>query len=64
MSVTDIKVVDASALAAIIFAEPEGQQMAARLETASLVAPKLLAFEIASICLTKMRTTRSAGRRF
>lgn len=52
---TVAKVVDASALAALIFAEPEGQEIAARLETATLVAPALLAFEMANVCLKKLR---------
>ena len=49
------KVVDASALAAIIFKEPERRQIARRLEGASLFAPALLAFEIVNACVTKLR---------
>jgi predicted nucleic acid-binding protein len=50
-----VKVVDASALAALLFGEPEGEAMAARLEGHALVAPSLLWFEMTSICLKKMR---------
>jgi predicted nucleic acid-binding protein len=51
----DVKVVDASALAAIIFKEPERDKVARRLEGAQLVAPTLLGFEIVNACLTKLR---------
>jgi predicted nucleic acid-binding protein len=50
-----VSVVDASALAAIIFKEPEGEKVARRLEGARLVAPALLGFEIVNACLTKLR---------
>jgi predicted nucleic acid-binding protein len=50
-----VKVVDASALAAIIFKEPEREKIARRLEGARLVAPALLGFEIVNVCLTKLR---------
>jgi predicted nucleic acid-binding protein len=51
----DVKVVDASALAAIVFDEPGGDEVAARLEGARLVAPVLLEFELVNVCLTKLR---------
>ena len=47
--------VDASALAALVFAEPEAENIARRLEGARLAAPSLLDFELANVCLTKMR---------
>jgi predicted nucleic acid-binding protein len=50
-----VKIVDASALAALLFGEPEADAVAIRLEEASLVAPALLSFEIASVCLKKLR---------
>jgi predicted nucleic acid-binding protein len=53
--VTEVKVVDASALAAVIFAEPEAEAIAKRLEGARLAAPSLIDFELANVCLTKMR---------
>ena len=52
---TTTKVVDASALAAIIFDEPAGQEAAALLLGAHLIAPTLLSYEISNICATKMR---------
>ena len=52
---TDAKVVDASALAAILFGEPEAEAVAAELGEARLVAPALLSFELANVCLVKCR---------
>lgn len=49
------KVVDASALAALLFDEPEAEAVADRLEGGNLVAPVLLSFEIATVCLKKLR---------
>jgi predicted nucleic acid-binding protein len=50
-----VKVVDASALGALLFGEPDGAAVAERLRGASLIAPALLPFEVANICLKKMR---------
>ena len=50
-----VKVVDTSALAAVVFAEPDGQRVAAQLEGHDLIAPHLLPFELANVCLTKIR---------
>jgi predicted nucleic acid-binding protein len=50
MSVT---VVDASAIAAAIFDEPEAAPVIARI-TGALIAPGLLRYELASICTTKL----------
>lgn len=50
-----IKVVDASAVAALLFGEPEGEFVAQQLSDARLVAPALLSFELANICLVKSR---------
>ena len=52
---TDVKVVDASALAALLFGEPEAHAVVERLGDARLVAPSLLAFELANVCLIKTR---------
>lgn len=52
---TGLEVVDASALAALLFGEPEAERVAASLATARLMAPALLDFELANICLTKLR---------
>lgn len=49
------KVVDASALAALLFGEIEANIVAARLAEARLVAPSLLAYELATVCRVKGR---------
>ncbi len=48
-----IKIVDASALGALVFGEPEAKAVAENLEDATLAAPSLLWFEMASICRKK-----------
>jgi predicted nucleic acid-binding protein len=53
--VTDVKVVDASALAALLFGEPAGEAVASELDGVGLAAPSLLGFELANVCLTKCR---------
>ena len=58
---TGIKVVDASALAAILFGEPEAEAVAERLTDTRLAAPTLLDYELANVCLTKIR--RQPGQR-
>ena len=52
---TGIKVVDASAAAALIFDEPNSNAIAQALEGCRLVAPSLLGFELANVCMTKCR---------
>jgi predicted nucleic acid-binding protein len=49
------KVVDASALGALLFGEPDGPAVAERLRDVRLIAPALLSFEVANVCLKKMR---------
>jgi predicted nucleic acid-binding protein len=53
--VTSVKVVDASALAALIFSEPEADAIVQRLDGAKLAAPSLLDYELANVCLVKSR---------
>ncbi len=48
-------VVDASALAAVLFEEPEAAQIVEQLGDSILMAPTLLAYEIANICWKKIR---------
>lgn len=48
-----VKVADASAVAALLFGEPESAAVASRLAQSRLVAPALLFFEIANVCLKK-----------
>ncbi len=50
-----IKVVDASAIAALLFEEPEAAAISLRLVDASLFAPILLSAELAQVCWTKIR---------
>ena len=45
-----VRVVDASALAALLFGEPEAEAVAALIDESQLVAPSLLAFELANVC--------------
>jgi predicted nucleic acid-binding protein len=49
------KIVDASAVAAILFEEPERDDVVGRLAGLELHAPFLLAHEIASVCTKKAR---------
>ena len=50
-----VKVVDASAIGALLFGEPEGPNIAGRLSGSRLAAPELLFFEVASVCLKKLK---------
>jgi predicted nucleic acid-binding protein len=61
MNGMEAKVVDASALAAVVFDEPKGEMVAGQLKGATLVAPSLLWFELVNICATKLR--RYSGQR-
>jgi uncharacterized protein with PIN domain len=54
MTEMSVKVVDASALGAIIFAEPEAEGVVRELSDNRLVAPSLIQYELASICLKKI----------
>ena len=58
---TDVRVVDASALAALLFGEPEAEAIAARLGKGRLVAPTLMPYELANVCVVKCR--RHPGER-
>ena len=52
---TATKVVDAFGIAALLFGEPEAEAIAIRLDGARLVAPILMAFELANVCVVKCR---------
>jgi len=54
-AIRNLKVVDASALAAVLFGEPESPMIEERLEDATLLAPDLLDYEIANIAVKKWR---------
>lgn len=49
------RVVDASALAAVLFGETEGDRVAEDLRGCVLVAPALMRFELANVCWKKIR---------
>jgi predicted nucleic acid-binding protein len=49
------KVVDASALAAVLFGEPAGAEVSKRLTEGPILAPTLLRYEMSSVCLKKIR---------
>jgi predicted nucleic acid-binding protein len=52
--VTD-KVVDASAIVALLFNALKGEEIVPRLREATLRAPSLIGFEVANACLKKIR---------
>jgi predicted nucleic acid-binding protein len=49
------KILDASAAAALLFGEPEAGAIVESIAGARLVAPVLFSFELANVCLLKMR---------
>jgi predicted nucleic acid-binding protein len=55
MADTATRVIDASALAAVIFDEVTAEAVIARLGDCTLVAPTLIDFELVNICISKMR---------
>lgn len=61
MPAGNVKVIDASALAALVFDEPAGDWVADQIRDCDLVAPSLLPYELSNVCLVKIRR-RSAPR--
>jgi predicted nucleic acid-binding protein len=53
--VIPVKVVDSSAVAAILFDEPELGAVQALLRGSQVIAPSLLTYELANVCRTKCR---------
>jgi predicted nucleic acid-binding protein len=53
--VTAAKVIDASALAAMVFGEPEATAIARSVNDSRLLAPALLDVELANVCWKKCR---------
>lgn len=51
-----VVVADASAVAALLFGEPRAEEISNRLLNAAIVAPTLLPYEVASVCLRKLKT--------
>ena len=50
-----VKVVDASAIAALLFGETEAEMVFRLTDDHELVAPSLISFELANVCTTKIR---------
>ena len=50
-----VRVVDASALGALVFGEPKAEEIAKTLGDSPLAAPAIIWFELASICLRKIK---------
>ncbi len=50
-----VRVVDASALGALVFGEPKAEEIARTLGDSPLAAPAFIGFELASICLRKIK---------
>jgi len=51
----DVKVVDVSAIAALLFTESHADAIEAQLRDASLFAPRLFEYELANVCVMKCR---------
>ncbi len=58
-----VRVVDASALGALVFGEPEAERIAATLKDSAIAAPSLIWFEMASICLRKINSHRQEKKK-
>jgi predicted nucleic acid-binding protein len=50
-----VRIVDASALGALVFGEPKAEEIAKALGDSPLAAPALIWFELAGICLRKIK---------
>jgi predicted nucleic acid-binding protein len=50
-----VKVVDASVLGAFLFGEPEAALIVERLQADKLIAPALLPYEVANVCVQKLK---------
>lgn len=51
-----VRVVDASALGALVFGEPKAEEILEALSDEPMAAPALIWYELASICLKKIKT--------
>lgn len=58
-----VHVVDASALGALVFGEPQADAVAGRLGNGPLAAPVLIRFELANICLKKIKAHPSLEKK-
>jgi predicted nucleic acid-binding protein len=59
-----VRIVDSSAIAAILFGEPTLPEVTERLRGHSLVAPVLLIYELSNVCLKKTRALPRERDRF
>jgi predicted nucleic acid-binding protein len=50
-----LKIIDSSAIGAVLFGEPEAERMIEWIAGESLVAPTLVDYEVANICWKKLR---------
>ena len=50
-----VLVVDASALGSLVFGEPSAEKVAELLSEGRIIAPSLVWFEVASVCLKKIK---------
>ena len=57
-----VVVVDASALAAVVFLEPEAKDVLPRLQDRTLVAPHLCAYEVTNTASKKLRAHPGSAR--
>ena len=53
MTGDELTVVDASAMACLLFGEPQAEDVAKALEGRDLICPTLLRYELGSVCLKK-----------
>lgn len=53
--VTESRVVDVSAIAALLFQEPKGEEIADQIEGFRLVSPSLFSYELTNVCTMKCR---------
>jgi predicted nucleic acid-binding protein len=60
----NVKVVDASAIAAVPFGEPEATTMVGQLASGRLVAPAQLHYEVASIAWKKIKRNQAQRDEF
>ena len=56
-------VVDACAIAAVLFGEPDAEDIVAGIDGAPLAAPGLLWYELASVCLKKISVHPRAAKK-
>ncbi len=58
------RVVDASAIAALLFGEAEGPAIATAIDGKRLLAPAIFGFELANICIMKCRRDAAQAEKY